>query len=330
MQIVPREAWKQRKQQRVSTSNWFRPGAPRQRVHDVNYERFSQYKKVLLRERKRHTARRVTTAISCYSVGGGGGGGGGFLDKNFFFQSEHVSSQIWCQKIFPLIGGGGSLHKIFFFQSEHVSSQIWCQKFFPLLRLGPTPRNLSPGSPPRKSETWDPPWKSDTWYPPKIWHLGPPLKIWDLGTPPPSRLDQVPAPPKMWTDWNYYLPPSFGWRAVITDVPDVNESTTWNAAEIARLVHADSEANSCPIWHRGEHFDVLYNEERIIRWFVNLLLYVSIGSGGHRWVFSSRYWQFYVKYWVVDLVVSWEPQIYVCSSKRSFDNHRAGSSIKSD
>ena len=36
-------------------------------------------------------------------------GGGGGLDKNFFSQSEHVSSQIWCQKFFPLLGvwGGG-------------------------------------------------------------------------------------------------------------------------------------------------------------------------------------------------------------------------------
>ena len=60
---------------------------------------------------------------------------GGSLEKKFFFQSEHVSSQIWCQKFFPLPvgGGGGPLTKnFFFFQSEHVSSQIWCQKFFPL------------------------------------------------------------------------------------------------------------------------------------------------------------------------------------------------------
>ena len=41
-------------------------------------------------------------------------------------------------KIFSLYwGGGGSLDKKFFFQSEHVSSQIWCQKFFPLLGRGP-------------------------------------------------------------------------------------------------------------------------------------------------------------------------------------------------
>ena len=91
------------------------------------------------------------------------GGGGRVPQQKFFFQSEHVSSQIWCQKFFPLpVGGGpltknffsslnmyqaksgvknfslyqweggGPLTKNFFFQSEHVSSQIWCQKFFPL------------------------------------------------------------------------------------------------------------------------------------------------------------------------------------------------------
>ena len=59
---------------------------------------------------------------------------GGPLTKKIFFQSEHVLSQIWCQKIFPLLrGGGGPLTKKNFFQSAHVSSQIWCQKIFPLL-----------------------------------------------------------------------------------------------------------------------------------------------------------------------------------------------------
>ena len=120
-------------------------------------------KKVLLRERKRHTAGRVAIAISCYS----GGGvhrqkkifwsehvssqiwcqnffpllGGGVPPQKFFFRSEHVSSQIWCQKFFPLLEGG-SLNKKFFSQSEHVSSQIWCQKFFPLLRPGPPPLKI--------------------------------------------------------------------------------------------------------------------------------------------------------------------------------------------
>ena len=134
----------------------------------------SANKKVLLHECKRHTACHVAIAISCYCRLGGGS-----LDKIFFSKSEHVSSQIWCQKFFPLLGrGGGALTKIFFpslnmyetksgvkncslywgggggpltknfFWSEHVSSQIWCQKFFPLLRPGTPPENLRPGTPP--------------------------------------------------------------------------------------------------------------------------------------------------------------------------------------
>ena len=86
--------------------------------------------------------------------------GGGSLCKKIFLQSEHVSSQIWCQKFFPHGKGGwcpsaknffSSLNMYqaksgvknfslylggiplqnFFLQSEYVSSQIWCQKFFP-------------------------------------------------------------------------------------------------------------------------------------------------------------------------------------------------------
>ena len=119
-------------------------------------------KKVLLRDTKRHTARRVAIASPCYSRGGGtltknvfpslnmyqAKSGvknfplyweGGVPRQKFFCQSEHVSSQIWCQKFFPLLGGrggGGVPRQKFFFWSEHVSSQIWCQKIFPLLGGG--------------------------------------------------------------------------------------------------------------------------------------------------------------------------------------------------
>ena len=34
------------------------------------------------------------------------------LLKNFFSQSEHVSSQIWCQNFFPLLGRGGPPEKV--------------------------------------------------------------------------------------------------------------------------------------------------------------------------------------------------------------------------
>ena len=86
-----------------------------------------------------------------------GGRGGGPSTKIFFFQSEHVSSQIWCQKNFPLLGGGGPSTKKFFSHSEHVSSQIWCQKFFPLLRPG----HPSPSPPPIQGWIRYPP--------PKVW-----------------------------------------------------------------------------------------------------------------------------------------------------------------
>ena len=47
---------------------------------------------------------------------------------------------------------------------------------------------------------------------------------------------------------------------------------------------ANSEADTCPVWHRGEHSVVLYNETRIVRGFVNLFLHVNVGSSGHRLV----------------------------------------------
>ena len=95
--------------------------------------------------------------------------------------------------------GGGSLNKKFFFQSEHVSNQIWCQKFFPFTENG-TP-------PPSKAgwaylKIWDlgpPPLsKAGSAYP-KIWDLGPPSPIqgWISlsenlrpGTPPPVNVNR--------------------------------------------------------------------------------------------------------------------------------------------
>ena len=77
------------------------------------------------------------------------GRGGGSLYKNFFFKSEHVSSQIWCQKFFPLLVRGGPLNKNFFFQSEHVSKPNLVSKFFPFTETRyPPPPDLRPGIPP--------------------------------------------------------------------------------------------------------------------------------------------------------------------------------------
>ena len=135
-------------------------------------------KTVLLRERKRHTARRVAIASPCYSGGGGpltkiffpslnmyqakSGvkkfsiycGGGGPLTKNFFPSLNMYQAKSGVKK-FSLYWGGGPSTKNFFFRSEHISSQIWCQKFFPLLRLGTPPPDLRPGPP--RPETGTPP-----------------------------------------------------------------------------------------------------------------------------------------------------------------------------
>ena len=75
-------------------------------------------KKVLLRERKRHTARHVAIAISCCS-----GGGGGPLTKKKFPSLNMYQAKSGVKK-FSLYWGGGVPRQKFFFQSEHVSSQI--------------------------------------------------------------------------------------------------------------------------------------------------------------------------------------------------------------
>ena len=132
-------------------------------------------------------------------------GGGGIPWQIFFFQSEHVSSQIWCQKIFPLLGGGGSLDKKIFFPVWTCIKPNLVSKIFPFTetRIPPPPRPRL-NQPTWKSETWDPPlplpcprldqctWKSETWDPPHPRLDQPTWKIWDLG-PPPS-----PPPVQGW------------------------------------------------------------------------------------------------------------------------------------
>ena len=219
------------------------------------------YKKVLLRERKRHTARRIAIAISCYCrergvpwqknffpvwtcikpnlvskifpfTGRGVPrqkfffpvwtcikpnlvsknfpftGGGGVPQQKIFFSVWTCIKPNLVSKNFPFTGGGGSLNKKFFSQSEHVSSQIWCQNFSLYWDQVPPPpkkkcetwdppqkcetwdppKNLRPRNPSQKSETWDPPRKSETWDPPRK------SETWD-----PPYLDMGP-PPKVWTD----------------------------------------------------------------------------------------------------------------------------------
>ena len=77
-----------------------------------------------------------------------GGGGGAALDKNFFLVWTCIKPNL-VSKIFPFtVGGGGRGQggpwQKFFFRSEHVSSQIWCQIFFPLLGGRPLTKNFFP------------------------------------------------------------------------------------------------------------------------------------------------------------------------------------------
>ena len=67
-------------------------------------------------------------------------GGGVPLQKNFFFQSEHVSSQIWCQNCFPLPMRGGSLYKKFFFPVWTCIKPNLVSKNFPFTSGGGVPR----------------------------------------------------------------------------------------------------------------------------------------------------------------------------------------------
>ena len=66
---------------------------------DVN----KRNKKVLLRERKRHTARRVAIAISSYS----GGRGGGPLTKNFFPSLNMYQAKSGVKNFSLYCGRGG-------------------------------------------------------------------------------------------------------------------------------------------------------------------------------------------------------------------------------
>ena len=108
-------------------------------------------------------------------------------------------------KNFSLYLGGGSLDKKFFFQSEHVSSQIWCQKFFPLLRPG-TPPDLRLGPP---HLDLGPPLSGPGPGSPPYLDLGPPpiprpgthTLLPRPGTPPlPGPETGYPPPVEVWTD----------------------------------------------------------------------------------------------------------------------------------
>ena len=75
--------------------------------------------------------------------------------------------------------------------------------------------DLGWGTPPGPGMGYPPTWTWDGVPPPTWTWDGTPLPRTEMGYPPyPDLRWDTPPPPQMWTDWNYYLPPSFGWRAV--------------------------------------------------------------------------------------------------------------------
>ena len=66
-------------------------------------------------------------------------GGGGFPQQKFFFSNLNMYQAKSGVKNFSLYQWRGRVPQKFFFQSEqseHVSSQIWCQNFFPIIGGG--------------------------------------------------------------------------------------------------------------------------------------------------------------------------------------------------
>ena len=122
------------------------------------WTKITSNKKVLLRERKRHTARRVAIVSPCYSEGGGGpstkiffsslnmyqaksgvknfslyGWGGGVPWQKKFFPVWTCIKPNLVSKFFPFTvgGGGGSLDKKFFFPVWTCIKPNLVSKFFP-------------------------------------------------------------------------------------------------------------------------------------------------------------------------------------------------------
>ena len=160
-------------------------------------------------------------------------GGGGVPQQKFFSSLNMYQAKSGVKNFSLYWGRGGFPCQKIFFQSEHVSSQIWCQKFFPLLRPGTpldlrlgTPPNLRLGTPPPGPRPGTPPWDLDlgspstqTWDPPRTWTLDPPSTwTWD-----PLYLDLDLGPPTTWTWdppwtdthlWKHNLPSYLRTRAV--------------------------------------------------------------------------------------------------------------------
>ena len=157
---------------------------------------------------------------------------GGSPSAKSFFWSEHVSSQIWCQKFFPLPGGGPTA-KIFFSSLNMYQAKSGVKNFSLYWGGGPSAKILFSGLNMYQAKSgvknfslyWirtpSPLSKAGSGPSPPLSKagLGPPPSKVGLGNPPPSKAGLGP-PPKGWiwypptpkseqTDiskYKYYLP----------------------------------------------------------------------------------------------------------------------------
>ena len=170
------------------------------------------------------------------------GGGGGVPQQKIFFWSEHVSSQIWCQKFFPLLGRGVPRQKIFFLVWTCIKPNL-VSKILPFtetrypppdlrlgpphLDLGPLP-DLGPGTPPNLRLGTPPPGPGTPPLPP-TWTW-----TWD---PPPGPGIPLPGPgprtPPPWT-WTWDPPRNVNRQTPVKTVP--SRHTTYAGGNNRNLI----------------------------------------------------------------------------------------------
>ena len=104
---------------------------------------------------------------------------------------------------------------------------------------------------------------------------GPPVQGW-IRTPPCPRLDWVP--PRCETDWNYYLPPSFGWRAVTRRLLRTELEKKWDLLIQCSIVYYPPPPTHILTWHLptynilSGHLPLTIGAEAQLCWLLPLTL----------------------------------------------------------
>ena len=157
----------------------------------MNYISVLRNKKVLLRERKRHTARRVAIAISCYS---GRGGGGPLTKQNFPSMNMYQAKS--GVKNFSLYWEGGVPQQKFFSSLNMYQAKSGVKIFSLYWAGGPSTKKIFPNLNMYQAKSgvrnfflyWD-----------RVPPLSPPLKCGQTeNTRKSSYMNARGIPPAMW------------------------------------------------------------------------------------------------------------------------------------